>query len=518
VGLGQPGRQPSLLANTAWYSTATLFTLLFALLTSVIVARYLGPGALGLLGLAQSIRLTVMMGLDLGLPSAATRFIAELKGGGRDPEAETVARALTGAQAGLAASAGAILALLSGRIADLLGQPAVAPLLPIVALSLSLTLLNAILAGRLLGLQQFRLKSTLDTASAMLGLTGAALVVASGSGVRELLWVDVGVATVQALVLLTRPVLWRAASTVPLGHELRGNLVRYCIGVFLMTAFEAVIWQRSEVFFLGRFGLTTDIGVYAVSFTLATIPVTLIPFSLAAALLPVLSARFGAHGRTSFIPIYAAATKYSAMIALPMCALVMGLAGPIVRVVYGEAYDSSVDVLRILLVGAALGAVSAPGSHVFLALGQPATRAIWGIPIAALNIGLAFALVPPFGAVGAAVAKSLSQAVHVFADAFYLRQARGATLPLGQIARAAVAVVPLGVLGYVLSVRLEALTSVVVTCLLSISYIPFLLALRVVDATDFELLRDLANGSPRPARLLLVPAIQYGRRIAGLGP
>lgn len=508
--------QASVLRNTAWYSSATLLALLSALLSSVLIARYLGPAALGLLGLAQSMRLIVMMGLDVGLPSAAVKFIAELKGAGRGPEADAVGRALTQAQVGLALSAGVLLATTSVPVAGFLGQPTIAPLLPIVGLSLALTLVNAILAGRLLGLQHFRLKSTFDVAAAVLSLAGVALVILSSSGVRELLWVDVAVAAMQAIALVTRRVLWPSASSASIGRQLGWTLVRYCFGVFMMTAFEAVIWQRSEVFFLGRFGVTTDIAFYTVSFTLATIPVTLIPFSLAAALLPVLSERFGAHGRTSFIPIYAAATKYSAIIALPICSIVMGLAGPLVRVVYGDAYDASANVLRILLVGAALGALFAPGSHVFLALGQPATRAIWGIPIAALNVGLAFALVPPLGAVGAAIAKSVSQAVHVFADAFYLRQARGATLPFGQIARAGLAAAPLGIAGYLLSLRLEALPSIVLTCALAISYLPVLLALRVVDTTDFELLDDLMTGSPRTVQLLLGPVISYARRLGGL--
>jgi len=518
VVLRQSHLQTSVLVNTAWYSTGTVFTLLTVLLSSVIVARYLGPGALGLLGLAQSIRLTVMMGIDFGLPSAVIKFVAELRGAGKEPEAETVARALTRIQASLAVLAGVLLAATSDLLAELLGQPAIAPLLHIVALSLTLTLLNAILAGRLLGLQQFRLKITLDAASAVLGLMCIALVIISGSGIREVLWVDVGIAAGQAIVLFTRTVLWRAGSSAVISRELKLSLVRYCLGVFLMTSVEAVIWQRSEVFLLGRFGVTTDIAFYTVSFTLATVPITLIPFSLAAALLPVLSERFGAQGRTSFIPIYAAATKYNSIVALPICAIVMGLAGPIVRVIYGDAYDSSANIVRILLVGAGLGALFAPGSHVFLALGQPATRAIWGIPIAAFNVVLAFVLVVAFGVVGAAIAKSTSETLHVFADALYLRRARNATLPLGQIARAALAALPLGIVGYVLSLRLEALPSVLVTCVVSISYVPLLLSLRVVDATDFELLHDLTDVSPRPVRLLLGPAIQYGRRMAGLAP
>jgi O-antigen/teichoic acid export membrane protein len=103
------------------------------------------------------------------------------------------------------------------------------------------------------------------------------------------------------------------------------------------------------------------------------------------------------------------------MLTLPICLFGIPLAPTIVRVVYGPAFGPAAVVLQILLV-----------SLIFSVLGQASQSALlgveshrWlvktGIAAAVLSIGLDLALIPRWGAIGAAVANTTVQGIWALA-------------------------------------------------------------------------------------------------------
>ena len=86
--------------------------------------------------------------------------------------------------------------------------------------------------------------------------------------------------------------------------------------------------------------------------------------------------------------------------------------GPVtIRLVYGADFAGAERVFRILVITLPAWPLAALSSAVLLGIDRQ-----WGITViggiaAVANIGLAFVLIPPYGAVGAAIANSLAQLI-----------------------------------------------------------------------------------------------------------
>jgi len=99
------------------------------------------------------------------------------------------------------------------------------------------------------------------------------------------------------------------------------------------------------------------------------------------------------------------------------------LAGPVLRLLYGAAFDSGVRPAQVLLVGMLLSGASGVASGYLYGRGRPGLNSLGlGLGLVA-TVALDLALIPPYGALGAAVASSaaylLGDAVLVF---FVLRR------------------------------------------------------------------------------------------------
>ena len=246
-------------------------------------------------------------------------------------------------------------------------------------------------------------------------------------------------------------------------------------------------------------GDNTQVGIYGAAFRLVEATMSL-SWALGAAMLPWL-ARRSAAGDSQLARGYELGLKAVAALLVPVALALSLLAEPIVEHLYGDAYDASVTPLRILGPLAIFYAVNYLTAVALTAHDRPGlfTR-LFGV-VTVVNLGLNFALIPPYGATGAAISAvgsglvlalmSLRQ-VHRALGAISLWRAFGASLAGGAAGAAVV----------------YALDFVLVPSLLlgGIAYVLVFAAFeRLVFPGDFRFLVSLRRRGAQPPAPLLEP-------------
>jgi O-antigen/teichoic acid export membrane protein len=109
--------------------------------------------------------------------------------------------------------------------------------------------------------------------------------------------------------------------------------------------------------------------------------------------------------------LYWQTTAWTTVLAYPLVLTAAGLAGPVTVLLFGERYEDAAPVLAILAVSGFLTAATGPNNDVLVVFRRVRYVIVTNLCIAVLAIALTIALIPPFGAVGAAMAATLSQLV-----------------------------------------------------------------------------------------------------------
>ncbi len=179
------------------------------------------------------------------------------------------------------------------------------------------------------------------------------------------------------------------------------KLLRFAVPLFIAGILGSLT-GTGDTIILGLFHLRA-VGNYTASLTLAR----LLQVGIGAAayiFLPV-STKFFRLGETSSVAMtYTTVTKWMLLFSLPLFLVFFFLPSSSLGFVYGARYTSVVAPLEIIVLGAFLTTVLGPGSATQVAFGQTRLVAYNSLAAASADVGLSLWLVPPYGAVGAAVA------------------------------------------------------------------------------------------------------------------
>lgn len=365
-----------------------------ALGNSVILARILGVDRLG--AYAYAMGLAALFGLlpNLGISTVVTRAIA------RDPDAGAgVVRAALRAQALLA---GGVLIAIPAFAALLPGQPVPLGYVALAAAQLAIGTLSWPYLAVLGGQARYDSVARAELASGAAG-TGFLLVAAVlRAGVAGFLWAHVGAAAVAVLVAR-----WVARPFVP------GNGTRMRLGALFReaTPFGAAaavqsLYTRLDILLLGQLATTVALGLYNVAYKPTNLAVYF-GATVAGTLFPLMAQAAGGEPPVGF---HRAVRGLGA--AAPAMALAFsGLAGPLLRVLYGAEFTAAAPILILLAWAAAANWLYAPLGVALQARGQ---ERWWLASLAgALVVNAAGNLwaIPRWGAFGAAAATLASEVV-----------------------------------------------------------------------------------------------------------
>ncbi len=484
--------------NAFFNVVATIVALVTGLATSIVAARLIGPSAFGEFSFVTWLFVALVTLIDPGASSATVKFVSELEGSNRRAIGNSLTLMLLTVSGGVGLLVGLGLVAFSVPIANLLGRPPIQPYLVLIGFGTPVALVATVLQGRVAGFQRYDSISAVTLTSASISLFGTVVLLGIGyktGGLVALILVVQGVQVLMyALLTLRMQNLWPLAS-VP--RALVGRVLRYCLGVFVTTSCNAIIWQRSETFFLGRYGTSKDIAYYGIAYTI-TGALMALPAALTSVLMPAFSRHFGAGNQQTMQHLYARATKYVAVVALPLGLGTAVIATPLMHLLYGEQYLPSIGLLRILMIAGIIGAVSNPGSGLFQALGKTYHAAVWNVPIALLDIVFASIFVPHYGALGAAVVNSLCQGLVVLSGITYLIRYQKYRFPFIAVFKILLSASFGVVFAYLAISQIAGITGLILgVTLAALLYVPGLVAFQALDALDFSFMRDGANLLPR---------------------
>jgi O-antigen/teichoic acid export membrane protein len=397
----------TVLSGGAWKAAALLLPQLYALVQSIVAARFLGPAGMGVQSFIAFTELSVVNLLTVGLSNSLMRYIGELLGRGRGGEVRELVAWGWRIQAVGAALAGGglgIVALSGANVASAWGFAAVAAVASV---------LHNVPSAVLIGTQRWRDASIVGLVTGCAATAAIVAVLALGGGITGMFAVEAAIALVNLLWTgtLARRQLLRVRAMPRLAAAaaaLRSDARTYAILASLTSVVTFVVWRRSELFFLQHYSPSAQIAFYSIPFSLMTALITL-PQSLSEVVSPAVATLFGAGAAERIQRGYSRGTRLLVLLTLPVTAAALAVGPETVRVIWGHDYAPAGTVFLILLLPLPAIPLINLARAFLTGIGEIRRPLLIMLVAGALNIALDFLLVPLYDAKGAAVANGCAQ-------------------------------------------------------------------------------------------------------------
>jgi O-antigen/teichoic acid export membrane protein len=394
----------ALVRNTVWYGGVTVVGIGSGLLMSVILARGLGPERMGEFSYVTWAWTTLEALATVGFATATARYTAQAFGRGERAEAWGLARHFERRQ------------LLSTALVVAIFTPVILWFAPphlrwpmlIATVALYPITVESIYTHALYGAQRYDVTARLSTLKMSLHVIVTVAALALGAGIPGVIG-----GTAATLVLscwLVRRTAAGIYATTPAAvpAPVRADMRTYLVSLSIVAVLDAIVWERSEVFFLAIWGDARDIAFYSLAFGLAT-RAMLVPEIVAGALLPAFSALHGRGDARDFEDVYRTSLRYVALTGALGAALVAALAPGVVGILYGEAYLPAAGLLSVLVGVALISALRQVAWAALPAVGDRRSALTATAVAAVVNVALAAWLIRAHGTMGAAIANAAGQ-------------------------------------------------------------------------------------------------------------
>ena len=231
------------------------------------------------------------------------------------------------------------------------------------------------------------------------------------------------------------------------------------------------------------------VGIYGAAAMVLT-ALLLIPYAYQTALYPAMS-RLYATSPAALQQVYAESMRYLFLVALPIAVGGAILAEPIMVGIFRAEFVQSAQVLQVLLWVSFLLFLHMPNARLMVISNHQSWIARFLVVTLSINVVLNLALIPRWGATGAAVARLVSTSTLVILSYGFVNRRIYAYAPVGTWLRPALAV---AVMALVL-IFLQSLALYVLFPLGAVVYFAALVALGALSWDDVALLRWLLGGS-----------------------
>jgi len=387
-------------SQIVWTFTTRLLMIVNSLAAGIIVAWWLGAKGVGELAVINVAVTTIVQLGSFGLPSSNTYFIAKDQERFRAAVINSLVFAL---------AVGSILAIGLSALAsfrpDWFGF--IPPkLIRIASISIPFQLLTLIGLNILLAIGKVKEFNLLDLAGQSFVLINAVVVLlVLNSGLDALVTLNTAASIVVSLavaLLLALSARSLAQSKWRADISLLRRMITYGLK-FHVSILAGVIMLRVDLLVVNHFRGPAEAGVYSVASQFGLL-LMLLPGVIATLLFPRVTAEQDARGETTCL-----VTRYTTFIMF-LCCLAAVPFSLLLPVLYGAAFSDATRLLLILLPGVYLMGLESVLVQHFNALGLPRAIPVYWVVTLVLNVVLVFALAPRYGALGAAIASSISYA------------------------------------------------------------------------------------------------------------
>jgi O-antigen/teichoic acid export membrane protein len=391
-----------------------LISIAITLVTQILIARHLSTTAFGAFALAYSLAGVAQVAVTLGLHRGATRFVSMYD------EQQAYARMFgtillnVAVIVGLGACCVLAVQLVPQAISGSgLIDPAATGLLvilvflaPIDALDdLVLNLFAVFAAPRAIFVRRYVLAPGLR-------LVVAALLVA-GNGTATQLAIGYVLASVLGVALYGALFIRLLADRGILREfrRVRPEIpAREALGFSIPLLTTDAVWLLLNTFpliLLTVFGGLQDVAAFQVVRPAATLNL-LVSSSFVVLFLPVATRMVARSNHDGLVDLYWRTAIWAAVMTFPIFAATFALAGPLTETLFGERYAASGTYLAIMSVGYYVNAALGFNSVTLSADGRIRSVVSVNVTSAAVSVVSGFLLIPPLGALGAAISGCLT--------------------------------------------------------------------------------------------------------------
>ncbi len=387
--------------NVALTLASRLVMLATGLGTSIIVARWLGAGGVGMLSVLNvAVALAVQLGCA-GLPSANTFFIA------KDPR--QLGPAWTNSLIfGLVVGTILVLMVLAiGKLAPGVFGDVPQPLVTIAAISIPFQLIILLGLNVFIALGKIDRLNVLETVGQFLPfLNAVVLLVLLGSGLFGLVTLNtIAVVLLSVLIIATVGHVVHAATGQGLSGDLQlfKRFLRYGTK-FHIAVVAGIVILRADLLLVNHFRGPKEAGVYAVATQIGNL-LLLLPAVIGTLLFPRVAAETDSRGELTM-----RTARVTAFLMLLICLMAVPVSF-LLPLVYGAEFSGAALLLLVLIPGVYLLGLEAVVVQHFNAAGLPKAIPLFWILTVCFNLALNLAFIPRYGALAAAVVSSLSYAL-----------------------------------------------------------------------------------------------------------
>ena len=494
-----------ILHNSLWYGLEAVIETLVFLIASIAVARYLGPQKLGYYSFINFFVTVITRTSGVGLAGATRKYMSEFLAEGRPGTARAVYHLAYRYQ-----FMGSILITALGITGALLFSN---PSFKLVTCILFISITPGIMSWVPAEANNAFEDASRNTPSALAYLLSYAIIITLTIHFR---WDLIGVACA-SLVGRTVEVVLR---TFPLHKRLRAyplevldsltvqRIRRFCIQAIGIQLLISIVWDRSEMIFLKAFSSLEQIAFYSISFSLANNLLS-IPRTLGSATGMTLMVE-SSRNPDRVDSIMRNTCRYLLFLVLPVHLGAMALTDRAIRLAYGTKYVGAIPVMIIAALFAVPRAAEELPNVLLKAADRQKSIFFWLIVTGVVNLTLDVALIPHFGAVGAAFANGLAQTFGVCVMWRAARQTYQFRFPLKTALRIGSAAVLMAVLTFGVVRVIPGLPGLVVAIASGTAvYLLLIRLFHALDAVDRIRLEVIGNRLPGPARSRFMALITF---------
>ena len=401
----------TILRNTAWYGLENVISFGTSLITSIAIARTLGPTKMGyIVYVTWIVTITSSLG-SVGIPATTRKYMSEFLGAQDLGTARFVY--LRGLATQVAVATVATLAATVWVMRDSPPEYRLAALL--LVLSTWPAMVNFVSAQANVATESL---SSNVPASALSAVTFFVLtllavflnwgVVGIAAAMLSMRVVDCGV----RFVPTARRILAWPSETLGARHALTRRMRRFALQSVMGMLLTLIVWDRSELFLLKH--LSPDIrqiAFYSVALGLAE-RLLIFPSIFAASTGASILAQFG-RDRSKLPAMTAASVRYLALTSIPIHLIATALVGPALLALYGGQYRGALIVATCSPLLCLPKAFLGPIQSLFESTEQQKYFLIATIGASFVDLGVAWWLIPSLGALGACIGSGVAQAVAV---------------------------------------------------------------------------------------------------------
>jgi O-antigen/teichoic acid export membrane protein len=337
----------------------------------IVLARLIAPASFGLVSLASVFVAIVLLLSDLGVTPALTRA-----------ETVTATTLSTGFWLGMALSVMlcAGLELVSAPVSAWLHEPALTPILRVLALSVPVNSLCAVPTAILSRELKMRPQAMRQVLASSIATVGAIVMAFAGFGVWSLVFQDCGTIALEAYVL------WRAVTWRPQLLFAR-NEAKTLLGFGIKVTLTEIVGQgraRGIELLIGRLLGTRALGFWVIATRISGLAVSMFASAINAVALPAFAQVARQPERLHRAIRHS--VRVCATAALPGLLAIAAMSPYLIPFLFGPHWRTTADIAQITAATAGLIAFQWLDGNIWWALGRPGVefRLVCGISLADL--------------------------------------------------------------------------------------------------------------------------------------